>query len=354
MKTASPLTDFAAQATLSREAFFRDLEHLPDELHKVVVSNYNERVARCNGKPMLGEYIPWLLADMIPLKDRDILQTIAPAWLGLYTYTIFVDDLLDISGKPDAGPLLLASGLLLQRGLSNLYQALPPGVANRAQISSFWLAAAGAVLRELQNHKGKLQAFNEEDINRLGEKVSLLSLCASCILVADGYEDVSDGVLKPVEAFATGMQLLDDMTDWEEDWRSGNFTHILTRTFSFLRYEGEAIDPKSADLTSSEVLTAIVLTGSLEDCLSRGIGFVQSVLAAPGFQSSSSAYRLLRAIKEESIEFLDEVRLARDIVQKNRTTQKPYTALSQLSRDPLVRRNITTIERKLKILAQHT
>ena len=354
MKTASPLNDFAAQAILCREAFFRDLEHLPDELHEVVVNNYNERVARCQGKPMLGEYIPWFLADMIPLKNRDMLQAIAPAWLGLYTYTIFMDDLLDITGKPDAGPLLLASGLLLQRGLSNLYQALPPGAANRAQISSFWLAAANAVLKELQHHKGQLQSFNEEDINSLGEKVSLLSLCASCILVADGYEDVSDGVLKPVEAFATGMQLLDDMTDWEEDWRSGNFTHILTRTFSFLRYEGEVIDPKSADLTSSEVLTAIVLTGSLEDCLSRGIGFVESVLATPGFQSGSPSYRLLQATKEENLEFLDEVRVAREICQKKRSKQTPYTVLSQLSGDSIVKSRILTLNRKLKILAVHT
>jgi hypothetical protein len=353
----SPLSRFSRQVASTRTAFFRGLRTLPPELARNAADHYRGRLQRGLGKPLLGEYAPWLLADLLPLGRRGVVRQIAPAWMQLYASTLFMDDVLDRpSGAATHPTTLLASALLLERGVSDILRLLPQGTNVRVRLDRYFVAAARATLTEIQRHRARLEDYSEEDVARLGEKVSLLKLCASCLLAADGNTAVREEVLVPVESLATGAQLLDDATDWEEDWRGGNYTFLLSRTFKRLREGGLLRGQEPASFTASELLVGMILTGSLEECVSRGLKCLRKVVLSPHLRRGSTADKLLQAMIQENATFLQEVTDARQSLERTRRDlpRRGRDWLSRLVRQPQARRQISWVKRRMLIVAQNT
>ena len=116
--TSSPLSRFSKNVVANRQAYFNLIGAFPPEFGDTLARHYKSRLARAHGKPLLGEYAPWLLADMLPLRNPRVSREVAPAWMSLYAYTLFVDDMLDSAERADFSRSLLASSLLLQRGIT--------------------------------------------------------------------------------------------------------------------------------------------------------------------------------------------------------------------------------------------
>jgi hypothetical protein len=352
--TKSSLANFSKNVATNRQTFFRGLNTLPREFETRLSSNYKNRIARANGKPLLGEYAPWLLVDLLPLNNPKVALRIAPAWMNLYAYTLFVDDMLDTNTKNELSKSVLASGLLLERGISALTDALPKDAKVRVKLDRYFLEAATATFKEITKHRERLSRYSQKDISRLGEKVALLKLCASCLLAADGAKSISNELLVPIESLATGAQLFDDVTDWQEDWRAGNYTYLLTRTFQRLKNLGIAREP--SQFSQAEVLIGIVITGSLEDCLRRGLGYLNAVETSSYNKVDSVAKRLLEELIHENSIFQKEVFETRRFLEQFRTSYKMKTKdwLKEIRQKKPVQKQITIIAKRLKILAQST
>lgn len=354
-KTASSaLAGLSKNVVTNRQTFLRGLGKLPPEFGNRLADNYNDRLNRARGKPLLGEYAPWLLADMLPLNNRRSALRIAPAWMNLYAYTLFVDDVLDTTKPVDHSHSFLASALLLERGISEISAALPRNAKIRVKLDRYFLEAAQAVFKEINQHRQKLDAYCEDDVSRLGEKVALLKLCASFLLAVDGGSHPEKELLIPVAALATGAQLFDDITDWKEDWQSGNYTYLLTYAFRGLTQLGIVKSPEQ--FTATEVLTAIVLTGSLEDSLNRGLGYLKNVRTSPHLRSHSPAEHLLRKMIQEHSEFVEEVVEVRQYLQRSGLLiQKSGSDwLKSLTKYNPTRKQIGLIDKRLTILANST
>ena len=351
MKLNHTTKRFTAEVADSRQTFLRSLTPFPSLLGRVVERNYQKRIKRARGKPMLGEWAPWLLADLLDIKDKTVIRSIVPSWMNLYAYTLCIDDILDRRNEVESTPLLIASGLLLERGISGFFRELPRNGTVRIQLDDYFLEVAGAAMEEMTQHKYKLSKFTRCDVDGIGKKVSFLKLCAAELLAVSGKPIVGD-VLIPIENLATGMQLLDDMTDWEEDWKAGSYSHLLTETFINLRKLGIICSNDPQALTRSEVFCGMILTGSLEKCLKQALVYLQRVISNPSSHSGKAA-QFLDLLIQENTDFLEEVVTTRkasaDLLrQKSRSS---FT-LDELTNRKLVKRKIQDVERKLQIVAQ--
>jgi hypothetical protein len=343
--------DFASEISKMRESLFCEAGNFPVLLRDSVVDNYRCRIKRAKGKPLLGEYAPWILADILHIKDNRAVHDIVPSWMNLYAYTLFTDDILDRGSKIDTAPLLLASGLLLQRGLSDFFKKFPANESVRIRVDDCFIETAGAAMEELARHKQKLSSFTARNVDHIGRKVSFLKLCATGLLAADGRPDeIIKDLLVPIEYLATGMQLLDDVTDWEEDWQAENYSFLLTKTFSTLRGIGveKALNPRN--LSRMEVFTAIVITGALEKCLAKALGYLLRVNVLNAHQRPSRSTQLLDAIIEENTIFKKEVESTRKILKE---IQIDYSEnwLEVSTKHPTNRRRLNYLEKKLHIVA---
>lgn len=352
MTAENSISRFATEANKSRRLFFKSLEPFPRSLKQVVKGNYRKRLLRSHGKPMLGECAPWLLADMLNVKNRRAIESVIPSWMNLYAFTIFIDDVLDRGHETEFAPLLLATNLLLERGISSLY-GLPRSKKVRIRLDSFFIETAAAAMEEILRHKNRLSNFSSSDVDRIGQKVAFLKLCAAEILAADGRALAPDLFIS-VEYLATGMQLLDDITDWEEDWRSKTYSHLLTKTFSRLRKMGskKALDPQS--FSKDQVFVAVVVTGALEDCIERALFYLQHIVDGNEYKTQR-AQQILKAIIEENGLFLIEVR-------STRLACKSFVGddiladhwLQRITSNKKTKRKFDSIKRKLIVIATNS
>jgi len=245
-----------------------------------------------------------------------------------------IDDVLD-KPQQDNGVALLGTNLLLQRGLNEILAALPQRKFAKVAINESFLEAASAVLRELTIHRHVIVRYSTDELEALGSKVALLKLCATCMLLADGAENDYGALMVPIHALSTGMQLLDDLTDWEEDWREGNMTPLLTRAVSARNCPAEM--PSSRD----QVLLLIVSSGSMEWSIQLALEQLQ-IVAAANHTQDALASRLLAHIEEGYAAFLSEVSQLRSDIDKS----------SGINQDLKFRLDL--IEKRLTILAQNT
>ena len=55
-----------------RASFFDHLDSLPEPFANIVKEHYLERVVRAESRQMLGEYAPFLLADVLRVSDSSL------------------------------------------------------------------------------------------------------------------------------------------------------------------------------------------------------------------------------------------------------------------------------------------
>ena len=340
--SASVLQELAAASTNSRDVFRDGLKGLDPVVRVPIERGFQARIERASGKPMLGEVAPHLLAGMLNAREDSYLSFVGP-WMDLYASVVLADDAIDGVHPATDAEVMVSSMLLLQRGQSGIYRAMPVSGSASLLFDEFFAEAAQAVLAEFQ-YRAQAVSYTKEDIDHLGRKVALLKLCATCILIADGREATGE-LLVPVEWLATGMQLLDDITDWEEDLVVGNFTPLLSKTIGFVEARQVAWNHKD----HLQGIAAIVLSGALEQCIECAIAQLQKVVELPDLKHGSIAERFLGAIICENREFSSTVRSARVACEAMQVTD-----LGQLTSNSVVRPRIDAINQTLRILASNT
>src|SRR5881394_2837155 len=88
------LLDLGKVVSKVREEYFEHLDTLPDPLNERAKRHYINRLVRTEGRHMLGEYVPFFLADILRLSYEKVIDLTVP-WLTVYHYSLLVDDTLD-------------------------------------------------------------------------------------------------------------------------------------------------------------------------------------------------------------------------------------------------------------------
>lgn len=258
----------------AREAFLRDIASLPPPLHQSALHAFEGRLSRALDRPMLGEFMPWLVADLLGISEVRPVQEVASAWLHVYLFTLMLDDFIDGRTPPRRrNTEMITASLMLQRGVTRLVlRASNPGEMEQVLNDAFGTTAAAAH-RELAHHRNRIKAFSMSDVTAVGQKVALLRVCLRALedLVPTRERGLLDYALSRL---ATGVQLLDDLTDWEEDLRGGNFTLPLT----ILKQRSPEM-AGSADADRANLLAALLASTALEQTLRAALHALQDTLA---------------------------------------------------------------------------
>ncbi len=354
MNTSSILNELSDVALSNREAFLKEISTLPNPLGSVLVDRYHNRIARADGKPLLGEYAPWLLADLLPIHNREIIAKIALPWLSIYAYTYFIDDLIDQAQGDIAPELLVASGVLLSKGLGALYSLTPNGQDAVRYLCEQCVQTALATVEDVRRHRGCVQSFGRFEIDNLGRKASVLRMCAVALLLADGAKEIHHDDLRAIFGLETGVQLLDDVSDLQEDWRQNNYTYPLTLTLERLGEYGFDKESFRTDAPFDRVLAAAITTGALETTLTTICGYVEEVLAAPTAMHGSVGHRFLESVADHSHLLHGQVVLARQVLLEEKLFCMGAKWQEQLMQRTNVKQQLRRIRQNLQIYAQQS
>jgi len=351
-----PLLAFQDKVERCRTSFLQELEKLPDPLNRVAIGHYTSRVKRGNGRAVLGEYAPWLIADLAGIADDAAVERIMLPWLCIYTYIIFTDALIDEQNVEEKDLLLIASGLLLERGLSHLSKLAFNSDVLLTFVDEYFTQTAIAAISELKEHRSLVQSYSDDDLRNLGRKVSVLKLCARYALASRGITDVGNLEFTALDNLFSGIQLLDDITDWEEDWRMANYTFPLTLAFERLVVRGITRATNPQTLEENEVLVGLVLTGALEETLHKALGFLTAALteAEAKATSDSPGVKFLEVIIHNCEWFRAIVRRSRFLFEEERSEYGDPDWLAQTTRKNRARQEIYKIRLVFPVVAQES
>ena len=170
------------------------------------------------GIPHLFEIFPWLLSDLTDLDSTKV-QEISINWLGLYLYISFLDDHLDLNTRIEPDEFIAAS-VLAQTSLLNLFKI----VDNTKYEELFKDSLIASANHELKDVVEKELVYNNDftKAESASGKNSILLVCAGA--VAASSKNNSEFIIDITRELLLTAQLLDDLTDIEEDFKHGNIT----------------------------------------------------------------------------------------------------------------------------------
>lgn len=211
---------YESQILSTRSSLFSSLKTKSERIAIVAESILNKKINSKNekGLPHLFEIFPWLLKDLTGL-DHSKAHEISINWLALYIYVSFLDDHLDLKTKIKPDEFITAS-VLVQTSLINLFKI----VDNTKYEELFRECLIRSAKYELKDVVDQA-IFHNDDFTKSDSasgKNAILFACAGA--VAASMEKNSDFIIDLTGELLLAAQLLDDLTDIEEDFAQGNIT----------------------------------------------------------------------------------------------------------------------------------
>jgi hypothetical protein len=229
------------------------------ELRDVAARYVFERTSTNNDAVPLNALVPYLLAEPFEFQNTEIQEQVTLANLCFEHFTQALDDSTDEKRVPSARQMhlshhLLAKGFLMYLQLSSAQEGFA------ARLESYFEEAMEAE-RFLWRHKGRVMPYTEGDFAMIGRRCALFK--ASAAIYADLTKNW--GFLAELEvgldAAATGIQLVDDLIDWQGDFTEGYYTYPAVRALEIC----EVADPTRADVCVLE--SAIFHRGPADELL---------------------------------------------------------------------------------------
>jgi len=169
-----------------------------------------------------------LLAESFGITDRYVIEEATFATLCLDVFSHAIDDIAD---DPNSDNILLAHvGSLLLAKAAQTYAQLVAGNKRFWECWERYLKEASEAERFLRQDRDRFAPFEQTSFVMLGQKSALIKMNVAL------YASLTDGwnLQEPLEgglmAVAAGIQLIDDLIDWEEDLDSGIHTYPVVLT----------------------------------------------------------------------------------------------------------------------------
>lgn len=325
-----------------REEYLASLGAIRAPLGEMCAQFYTQRIRRVSPKPLLGEYLPWLLGDVFAI-DPDQVRRVANAWLPLYLHVLAIDDLLDETSDVDRATLPIVSSVLAERAFAEYLALLGPRMDFWSGFEDFFLTTGAAGAREMTEARGRVASITPNEIRRLGEKIELVKICYSSLVLAAGL-DISELHLSALGDFEIGVQLLDDVSDWDEDFAIGSFTPLLALALRGANGKG--------GLSPTLVLSRLVSTGALGLCLDEAIERLERASAVIVSRRESAGAILLTTMISDARWLRAEEDAVREVIVREgeRLDQVDPELLVAVS--PRLRAALAKLDSSIKVVAQ--
>jgi geranylgeranyl pyrophosphate synthase len=121
-----------------------------------------------------------------------------------------------------------------------------------------YLEEASEAERLLWHHHGNVIPFEQTDFVMLGQKSALIKMSAALYASLTNRWEILDTIEKGLISVATGVQIIDDLLDWEEDEKAKIFTYPLV----LAKQHCEAKQTLSESMNTSAVVLAVLKTAT--------------------------------------------------------------------------------------------
>lgn len=298
------LAPIAVEILSIRSAFLDHLDTLPAPFGESIKRHYLERIVRAGDRHMLGEYGPFLLADVLRVPQKAATSIVIP-WLVLYEHTLLVDDIVDVKGSSWAQDVLLSQ--ILFDDFVSLWQERFFECPNLWQaFRTYHTEGVSAALKEMEQ---SLDATPEprHDVNGdcdehliMGRKAALVKFCAAALSI-----EFRGRLLNPIEEggidkICAGIQLLDDLSDCAEDYKEGRDAFILRIAFDKIRGHHDFNFVVRNDLSEDELISFLILSGATTHVAKLACHYLTSGLAALDVMPDSATGRYLLSLVENT------------------------------------------------------
>ena len=327
-----------------RNSFYESLSEL-SPIKEVIYAAYEQRRNRNKSHFMLGEYTPWLLKDLLSDDFNPPSSRIVEAWMHLHVYMLLIDDMIDEDCYENSSSVLIASNLLLVRGLGKIQHILSKSPQAQIYVDECFSINAIKIIAEIQDQKS---TKSEDSYNEtIGTKAEILKVCGACLLCENGMNSWDEKQFVTVDLFLQAMQLLDDLTDWKEDWRQHNLSPLLKKTLRHLDQSEYYLGIISNDLVRRHILSTMIKYGVLESHLKEVSNCLNSVLHK--IQNGS----LTELLVEHWIDQVHEIE--QEILDINRLISIKYSKSSveyswKLDEETLIK--LDSLDSKIQVVAQ--
>jgi len=246
-----------------REMFYNFTECLPVELKTCLINHFKERVKRADGTLMLGEYAPFILGNLFSISIESINKVAFP-WFLMYEYSLLLDDLIDKKRK-DWQNELLSSQLVLDKS----YREFFVSINNRNQLfdslEKYRNQSVKSMLCEKEWSETGYIANLDNSIILQGRKASLVKFCVSYMFNLETNRVITSKEEEVLDNICAGIQLLDDLTDFHEDFSESRINLLLNTTLKWLNSHYPNIE--NSKLSNDQLISALILSQSVNTSL---------------------------------------------------------------------------------------
>ncbi len=228
------------------DEYQRAMGRVADEIQLPPDSTFRKMAGRFRGN--FYNIYPFLFSSNYPALDSEVVSKLALAGNLYFSYLLVLDELLDGDTQQSS---LLVLHTLHEYSMELLFRLFPPD-------SSFWryfkkyrvdfLSANDNAKRGL-DFQPDWGEESIEDLNRIARNKSSFAKCATAGLMAlAGLSADKDPLTETQEHFHLGLQLLDDLQDWKEDYLGHRQSYLLSLCFSDTRLSQSLKDKPTDEL----------------------------------------------------------------------------------------------------------
>lgn len=249
--------------------------------------------------PQMFELFPWVIKDLAGLSHKET-KKISVSWLAIYLYVSFLDEHLDMKTEINANEFLGAS-VLAQHGLLNLFKIVNGTRFERIFTNSLFSSASFQLEDVLEQTKINENKFGKA--KAAAGKNKILIACAGAL--AATKEDKSSFILEITNKLLLSIQFLDDLGDFEDDFKQNNITILLNSVAKENKLD-------ILNFSRNELIGKLIESGSLlnvirkiEESLSTAIQLIECNLN--GNKKENSSYTFFTALYLSILTFSKEL-----------------------------------------------
>lgn len=299
------LMPIAVEIFKIRSMFLDHLNSLPCPFNEIVKKHYLARLVRAEDKHMLGEYVPFLLADILQIPNKVVSNFVVP-WLVLYEHALLVDDAIDVKGSNWAENILLSQ--IVFNDFISLWQNRFSKYPYLWQIfCNYHTEEISSVLGELRNNSGintselSYSVADVSDIHiMMGRKAALVKFCATALSLEYKHRSLNSCEEIGIDNLCAGIQLLDDLSDSIEDYRESRYTYPLKLGSKWLRQRYGLESMCRQAQTYDEILAAVLLSGVTSEVLNLSCRYLIKGIEGLQISYNSATGRYLRSLVENN------------------------------------------------------
>lgn len=304
-----------------RQQFHKFAWKQSPELAKTIINHYNERLVRAGSTLMIGEYVPFILGDLFSISMASI-QKVAFPWFLMYQYSLLIDDLLDQTRK-NWKLELLSSQVLLDASFKEFSNN------NNNEIFSLFEKyrneSVNGMICEFNHSKNDAINPTKETVSHLimqGRKAALAKFCVTYMISIDKHREIKKNEERILDNICAGVQLLDDLTDYSEDYYENRINITLSIMYKWFKINHPTLNSKK--LNHKQLVAGIIVSKSLENTLDFSHSLLKSVNDL--YKNTSLGYNAIGYFNELASECHQKKRFIGQIVSNNSSQIELYNS----------------------------